>query len=181
MVDALRSGRSGSNPVEVQILFRPPINFIMEEKRPKVGLIKKVFWSLTGIFILLSVSFFVFNSYDIRMFLPITIILVILFFLLGGILCFLVWKSKIKGALRKFLFLTGASALGFLLSVFLHNAFYALGIITNNFSQVFSFIGILHYIMDVLHVIFFLMAIPICPILFLFGITVSIIFFLKNK
>ena len=25
LVDALRSGRSGGNPVEVQVLFRPPL------------------------------------------------------------------------------------------------------------------------------------------------------------
>jgi O-antigen ligase len=141
--------------------------------------IKTIFWVLVGIFVLLLAYFLIPAFQDRVSFIASS--LIILLFLLGGALFFMVWRSDIQGALRKFLLLTGASALGFLISVFLHNAFYALGVVTNSFNEVFSLMGIIHYIMEGLHVVFFLIAIPVCPIVFLIGVVGSIVFLLKKQ
>ena len=65
----------------------------------------------------------------------------IVFALLGLALTVLTIKEKIAGRQKKFLILTGLSATGFFVSVFLHNAFYALGIVT-------SHIVVLEYLMS---------------------------------
>ena len=83
--------------------------------------------------------------------------------LLGGVSFALVLRSKITGGLRKFLLLTAGSVVGFFVCVILHNLLYALALLTTN-------IPILHYFFEVLHVIFFLIAIPLCPIGFLVGL-----------
>lgn len=64
--------------------------------------------------------------------------------------------------LGKFLILYGVSVVGFALGVFLHNYCYALGIMTAD-------IIVLHYIFELLHVAFFLIAIFVCPAFFLVG------------
>ena len=139
--------------------------------------LKKVFYALIVIFILIMVYMFLMGG-DIQGIMRMIIIstnfaLWGLFFLLGAILIFLVLKSKVKGKLKVFLLLTGVSSVGFLIGVVLHNAFYALGII-------FEHITILKYLMEIFHVVFFFIAIPICPILFLIGVIGSIVLF-KRK
>jgi len=93
---------------------------------------------------------------------------------LGILLLVLTLKNKIERKLKKFLLLTGASATGFFVFVFLHNVFYALGKITGH-------ILIINYLMEALHVIFFIIAIFICPIGFLVGIAGSIVLFIKKR
>lgn len=39
MVDALRSGRSGSNPMEVQILSRPPKNHLYHINQQDISIL----------------------------------------------------------------------------------------------------------------------------------------------
>ncbi len=139
--------------------------------------LKKVFYALIVIFILIMVYMFLMGG-DIQGIMRMIIIFTNfalwgLFFLLGIILIFLVLKSKVKGKLKVFLLLTGVSSVGFLIGVILHNTFYALGII-------FEHITILKYLMEIFHVVFFLIAIPICPILFLIGVIGSIVLF-KRK
>ena len=97
-----------------------------------------------------------------------------IFFLLGVVLIFLTVKEKVRGILKKFLLLTGASAAGFFVSVFLHNAFYGLAIMTNH-------ITVLSHSMEVLHVAFFIMAIVVCPIGFLVGVVGSIVLAIKKS
>ena len=87
---------------------------------------------------------------------------------------FLTLKKKVKGNLKKYLILTSASALGFFISILLHNIFYGLGIMA-------KYITLLSYILEALHVIFFLIATIICPIGFLIGTIGSIILFHKEK
>ena len=86
---------------------------------------------------------------------------------------FLTLKGKVEGVLKKFLVLTGASSAGFFLSVFLHNAFYALAVVTNN-------IVVLKYLMVAFNITFFIIAIFVCPLGFLIGAVGSIILFIKS-
>jgi len=99
---------------------------------------------------------------------------IIMFFLLGLFLIILTLKQKIKGKLKIFLLLSGISAVVFLVSIILHNLFYALAILSED-------ILILKYLFEVLHIAFFFIGIPICPILFLIGIIGSLILFLRGK
>ena len=94
--------------------------------------------------------------------------------ILGTILIFLTWKEKVGGALKKFLMLTGASATGFIVAIFLHNFFYALNVMTGD-------ITILRYLTKGLHIIFFFLAIPIFPLAFLVGVLGSILQFFPKK
>ena len=98
-----------------------------------------------------------------------------LFCVLGATLIVLTLKEQGLSKWRKrFLFLTGASAAGFFVFVFLHNAFYAL-------AEIASQIAVLKYALEALHVGFFLMAIPVCPLVFLVGMAGSIWFFIKKN
>ena len=132
------------------------------------------FSALIGIFLLIVSQFFIpvineLISGSIVFLLPF-----IIFFVLGIILIFLTLKQKIDGTLKKFLILTGASATGFFVFVFLHNMFYALGVVTNQ-------IPILSFIMGVFHAAFFIIAIFICPLTFVIGTIGSIIVFINKK
>ena len=88
---------------------------------------------------------------------------------------FLILKGKLKkGILKKFLILTGASSTGFFVSIFLHNMFYALNIIT-------SHIIVLKYLTEALHVGFFIIAVIVCPIGFLVGMVGSIVLLIRKR
>ena len=94
--------------------------------------------------------------------------------ILGSVLIGLTLVQKVEGKLKKFLMLTGASAVGFFVFALLHNIFYAL-------EQVTSHITILSYLMKAFEVIFFLIAIFACPIGFLIGVIGTIIMFNKKR
>lgn len=94
--------------------------------------------------------------------------------ILAGIGILAIGILKPSGKPSKFLILTGSSILGFFIFVLLHNAFYGLSIMT-------SHITILSRIMEVLHVIFFFMAIVICPAGIITGITGSIVIAIKQR
>jgi len=76
--------------------------------------------------------------------------------------------------MKKFLILTGASFGGFIVSVILHNVFYGLEIISSEFT-------VLSYLMGILEVFFFLVAVFVCPIGFLVGVIGSIVMLIKKK
>ena len=97
-----------------------------------------------------------------------------IFSLLGGLLLSYSIKLKERGIHRKFLLLTGASALGFFVFVFLHNAFYALAVVSEN-------IIVLKYFFEFLHAMFFIVAVIVCPLGFLVGAIGSIVLFIKEK
>ncbi|MBA7579600.1 hypothetical protein ES708_21471 [subsurface metagenome] len=63
---------------------------------------------------------------------------------------------------KRFLILLGASVIGFLVFVFLHNVFYALTMLT-------SHIVALSRLLEVFHVICFIIAVFLCPGTFLVG------------
>lgn len=142
----------------------------MNEKNLRI--LKLVFWLLLVINILLVV-FFVGINLDKRTFLPLVVVLAIASCLLGIALIFLTLKAKLKGKQKIFLILSGASSAGFLISVILHNLLYALGII-------FEHIIVLKYLMEILHIAFFFIAIPICPISFLVGAIGSMVLFMRK-
>ena len=68
------------------------------------------------------------------------------------------WKSPLR-----FIILTVFSVIGFPVFVFMHNAFYALGVLSKN-------ILILKSIFDVIHAVFFILAVVFCPTGLVIGI-----------
>jgi uncharacterized membrane protein len=132
------------------------------------------FWILIGTFLFIVSQFFIQAVRELFRGSLFFLLPFIIFSLLGGLLIFFTVKEKVEGALRKFLILVGASAVGFFVSVLLHNFFYALGVITSN-------ITILRYLTEILHVTFFLIAIFVCPLGFLIGAIGSIIIFVRGK
>jgi len=98
----------------------------------------------------------------------------VVFCSLGGLLVFLTIKRKVRGNLRKFLLLTGFSAVGFLVFSILHNLFYALEIVAKKFF-------LLAFLFGFLHGAFFIIAVLACPLGFLAGLAGGIFTFLKKK
>ena len=85
--------------------------------------LKITFWALMTMFLIVLAEFFVpivNNLFEgsILFLLP-----MIIFSLLGGLLLSYSIKLKERGRCRKFLLLTGVSAFGFFVFVFVHNAF----------------------------------------------------------
>ena len=131
------------------------------------------FWILIGVFLFIISQFFI--PAVTELFKGLVFLLPFaVFCILGIVLIFLTIKQKVKGTLKKFLLLTGACATGFFISVFLHNMFYALGIMVGH-------ITVLKYLMEFIHMAFFLIAIFICPLGFLVGVVGSIVMFVKEK
>ena len=96
------------------------------------------------------------------------------FFLLGLVLTILVFKSKIKGKLKKFLLLTGISAFGMFAAILLHNLIYG------TFIYIFGD-NIWDRIGTGDEPIFFFIGIIICPLGFLIGAIGSIAVLIKDK
>ena len=95
------------------------------------------------------------------------------FFILGLALIVVTVKRKVEGPLKKFLLLTGASAVGFPVFVILHNLVY--GLFIYFFGQDFwERVGLGD------EPFFFIMAVIVCPLGFLVGATGTIALFLKR-
>jgi hypothetical protein len=86
---------------------------------------------------------------------------IVVFILLGVALLFLTVKTKVGGILKKFLLLTGASAVGLPVFVLLHN--------------------VISGLFDIEEPVFFVMATLVCPIGFLVGAVGSVVLAIKNK
>lgn len=128
-----------------------------------------IFWLLIAVFLTIIIGTYIIKWLRGPYFIP----AITIFFLLGIALIFFTLKEKVKGKLKKFLLLTGASATGFFVSVLLHNFLYALNIIFNH-------ITILKYLTEILHIAFFFIAIIVCPMGFLIGIIGSL-YYLNKK
>lgn len=143
----------------------------------KKSLVPVTFYLLIGVFVVvvgvLIISGFspVFRSYVSPAFM---IVSWLIFFLLGVALIFFTVREKVEGKLQKFLILTGASAAGFLVSVLLHNFLYGLGIVIGH-------IILLNYLIETLHILFFFIAVFVCPSGFLIGVVGSIVLFIKKR
>lgn len=144
----------------------------MESIKQKLRFLYAVFWVLIAIFILLVSSFIIISEIleqMFQMFFPFIAILAFIFFFLGIVLIILTVKAEVKGKLKGYLILIGASAIGILAGAVLHNFYYALAMITGS------------SLAEIYHVTFFLIAIPICPICFLVGAIGSIMLFKKKR
>ena len=136
-------------------------------------LIITIYWLLIGVFFLVASMFFIPCVRNIFKGSEIFLIPLIVFSLLGVILLVLTLKSKVKGKLKKFLLLASGSAIGFFVFIILHNIFYALEMVGQN-------ILVLKYFFAILHIIFFLTAIFICPVCFLIGAIGSMVLLRKG-
>jgi len=136
---------------------------------------KVIFYVLIVIFVLIVGYFAVPVPVSLkRVLFPFVAVLAIIFFILGVTLIFLTLKSKAERKLKVFLILTGASAVGFLLSVILHNFIYGLFIYW--FGEGFwDKIGLRD------EPFFFFIAIFVCPILFLVGMIGSLVMFIRKR
>ena len=128
-----------------------------------------IFWALVGFFVVIASVFFIPAVRDLLMGFPFLIVSGVIFLLLGVALIFLTVKEKVGGTLKKFLILTGASAIGIPVSIFLHNAIYGL-----------IYVSMLNR-PDLDEPFFFIMAIFVCPIGFLVGAVGSIVLFIKGR
>jgi len=136
-------------------------------------ILKVIFWALVVVFVLIVgyITIPIFRRYWSFYFI---IVSGIIFFLLGIALIFLSVKEKMDRLLKKFLILTGASASGSLVSVFLHNAIYALFIVLFG-ADFWERTGLGD------EPFFFILALIVCPIAFLVGVIGSIILFIKTR
>ncbi len=123
-----------------------------------------VFWALVGIFVVIASGFSVaavgefFRGFRFLLFITIS---GATFFLLGVALIFFTVKEKVGGMPKKFLLLTGASAVGFLLFILLHNAIYGL--------------------FGVEEAVFFIIAVFLAPAAFLVGVVGSIVLAVRRR
>jgi len=136
----------------------------------KGKLIRSIFWALVGAFVVIVCLFAIPAARELIMGSLFLIIAGAVLFALGGVLIFLTVKQKVGGMPKKFLLLTGASAVGIPVSAALHNLVYALFIywfgadFWNGGDEPF----------------FFVMAIFVCPIGFLVGVVGSIVLATKK-
>ena len=143
----------------------------------KGKLVWSVFWALVGVFVIV-ISMIAIPGPLIPVWLSFQGIFfsaLAVFILLGVVLLFLTVKTKVGGILKKFLLLTGASAIGIPVSIFLHNAIYGLFIhfFGADFWERFGSGGDEPF--------FFIMALFVCPIGFLVGAVGTIVLAIKKK
>lgn len=126
-----------------------------------------VFYALIGIFILL-VGYFVIPAPATmkRLFFPVAAILALIFLILGVILIFQAIRLKAEKKLKVYFILTGASASAFLVSILLHNLVYGLFILWSGEGD---------------EAFFFILALFVCPIVFLIGAIGGVTTLLKKK
>jgi len=132
----------------------------------------KTFWLLLGIFVFVLGQLFIPLVENLFRGSLLFLLPFIIFSLCGALLIFLTLKKKVEGNLKKFLLLTGFSASCIFVGIFLHNFFYAIGVITEHIF------GLYHFV-QLLHVIFFVIAMIICPIGFLIG-TIGVIIIIRK-
>jgi hypothetical protein len=137
--------------------------------------LKTVFYSMVGVFILI-LSFFAIPFSDTlrRALFPYAGLLGLVFLILGIVLIVFTIKARVKGKLKVFLILVGSSAGMVLVSVLLHNFFYALAIVSENIVW-------LSWSFEFLHGMFFIIGLLVCPIVFIVGVVGSIVLFIKEK
>ena len=136
-------------------------------------LIWSIFWALVGVFVVVASIFLIPAFRDLLRGSELFLLPLAVFSLLGVALIFFTVKEKVRGTLKKFLILTGASSAGFFVSVLLHNAIYGLFI---HFwgADFWDRIGLGD------EPVFFLIAVILCPVAFLVGAIGSIVLAVKK-
>ena len=133
-----------------------------------------IFWALIGVFIVVLGELFIPAFGNLFRGSELFLVPMAIFSLLGLALLILILKEKMTGKLKKFLMLTGASATGFFVFIFLHNFVY--GAFIYFFGPDFwEKIGTGD------EPFFFIMAIIVCPIGFLVGAIGSAVLLIKNR
>ncbi len=131
----------------------------------KGKLIWSIFWALVGVFVIvvstISIPPAVILLMPLGLLPAIFLAAIVVFVLLGVALLFLTVKTKVGGILKKFLLLTGASAVGLPVFVLLHN--------------------VVSGLFNIEEPVFFIMATLVCPIGFLVGAVGSVVLAIKNK
>ncbi len=131
----------------------------------KGKLIWSIFWALVGVFVIVVSTIFIPPAVILLMplgLLPaIFLAAIVVSVLLSVALLFLTVKTKVGGILKKFLLLTGASAVGLPVFVLLHN--------------------VVSGLFNIEEPVFFIMATLVCPIGFLVGAVGSVVLAIKNK
>jgi hypothetical protein len=94
-------------------------------------------------------------------------------FLLGVGLIWLVLRAPVDRPLKRFLTLTGGSAIGFVVSFLLHNFMFALSILTED-------LPILPSLLSALGVVFFLAAVPVFPVTFVIGAVGTVVLLVRR-
>jgi hypothetical protein len=140
--------------------------------------ITTIFWALVGVFVVIVIDMpisMLIPALKVYL-LPLAFISWVAFFILGLALIVSIKKKKaegLQGWLKKFLLLTGASAVGFPVFAILHNLVY--GLFIYFFGQDFwERVGLGD------EPFFFLLAIIVCPLGFLVGVIGTIVLFLKK-
>ncbi len=142
------------------------------ESRREARLLRALFWALLATFALVLGSILVpfLESLMGTGFLP----LLGAYFVLGLALLVLSIRAKHVGAVRKFLILTGASSVGLAVSSVLHNVFYGLATLTEDWA-------ILKSVLTGLEVAFFLIATIVWPLAFLAGAVGTIVHLIGRR
>jgi hypothetical protein len=131
-----------------------------------------IFWALLAVSIFLVCFFFIPALRELLSGSELFLTPIAVFFLLGIALIVFTLRERVRGVLKRFFLLSGASAAGFFLCVLLHNAFYSLAIAS-------SHISVLGSVMEFFQAAFFFMAVPICPLAFLVGAIGTIVLAIK--
>jgi hypothetical protein len=130
-------------------------------------LIWSIFWAFIGVLVIAIIMLFVLGDLLVGEDNP--TLMGYIFFIsvgvvltgLGVTLLVLTAKAKMRVGLKKFLILTEASLVGFPVFVLLHNAVSGL--------------------LNTEEAVFFILAVPVCPLVFLVGIVGTITIVLKSK
>ena len=133
-----------------------------------------IFWALVGVFIVIGCVFSIPVVRELLVGFLFLIISGAIFLLLGVALIVLTVKEKVGGMLKKFFLLTGASSVGVLVSILLHNAIYGLFIYFFG-ADFWDRIGMAD------EPVFFFMAIIVCPVGFLVGAVGSIVLAIRSS
>jgi len=140
----------------------------------KTQLTKIIFWLLVVVFILVIIEMLVPAVRELFAGSTAFLLLFLVFFILGIALILSTLKEKIEGKLKKFLLLTGGSAVGVLASIILHNVIYGL-FIWGFGADFWERVGLGD------EPVFFILGLIVLPIGFLVGVIGSIVLSCKSK
>jgi hypothetical protein len=125
--------------------------------------VQVTFWALVGVFLIVLSFYLIPVAKESIRGAAFILGAGIVFLILGAALIYFTVKSNVRGRLKKFMLLTGASAAGIPVSVILHNLIY--GLFIHFFGENFwERTGMSD------EPVFFVLATIICPLAFLIGV-----------
>ena len=131
------------------------------------------FWALVGVFVIVICVYLIPMARESLLGPALLLGSGAAFLLLGAALIYFTIKEKVRGWVKRFLLITGASAVGIPISVVLHNVIY--GLFIHFFGADFwDRVGLSD------EPVFFVIAVFICPVAFLIGTIGSIVLRVKR-